>query len=65
MVSVPPGSKYYTCVGNESGAAIEVPADSLSMTMNGDRILYDEDENIVGIFPPDYAVVLNTEDEDE
>lgn len=57
--------KSYLCVGNESGASVEITAHTLSMNMNGDRILFDENDEIVGVFPPDYAVVLNTEEYEE
>lgn len=58
-------TRTYLCVGNESGASVEITAASLSMNMNGDRILFGDDDEIVAVFPPDYAVVLNTDEDEE
>jgi hypothetical protein len=56
----------WQAIGNESGAHVDsIEADLLGVTMNGDRILEDDEGNTVAVFPPDYAVVRDPEDDEE
>ncbi len=45
--------------------AFEVTADRMAVAPNGDRFIYDGEDQIVGVYPPGFAVWLCPDEEDD